>query len=69
MKKETAFQVIVGNIGTVYDGNNFMQASCKFSEYVKQSKTGYGRAGGEDVTLMHWGEPRKEHAGSNGIQD
>lgn len=66
---QSAFEVIVGNIGTVYSGSNFMKASCKFAEYVKQSKTGYGRAGGEDVTLMHNGEPRKEHAGSNGNQD
>jgi len=66
---QSAFEVIVGNIGTVYRGSNFMQASCKFAEYVKQSKTGYGRARGEDVTLMHNGEPRKEHAGSNGNKD
>lgn len=57
------FEVIVGNIGTVYSGNNFMQASCKYSHYVKASKSGTGSAAGESVTLMHNGKLRMEHAG------
>lgn len=60
------YEVIVGNIGTVYSGNNFMQASAKYATYVKQSKSGVGRAGGESVTLMHDGEIRKEHEGTQG---
>jgi hypothetical protein len=35
-----AFQVLVGNVGHVYDGNNYMQAQCTYSAYVKQSKSG-----------------------------
>lgn len=58
------FQVIVGNIGTVYSGNNYMQAECKFSRYVKLSKANVGRAAGEPVTLMHNGEPRREYIGT-----
>lgn len=58
------FQVIVGNIGQVYDGSNFMEASAHFAEYVRQSKTGRGRAGGESVTLMHKGEIKREFVGT-----
>ena len=60
------FEVIVGNIGTVYAGNNYMRAMCTFSEYRKQSKAGYGRAAGEPVTLFHNGEIKMEHAGTQG---
>jgi hypothetical protein len=55
------FEVIVGNIGTVYQGNNFMVACSKFTTYVKQSQSGVGRAGNESVTLFHKGEIRKEY--------
>ena len=56
-----AFQVVVGNIGHVYDGSNYMQARACYADYVKQSKAGYGRAAGEPVTLFHKGEIRAEH--------
>ena len=55
------FQVVVGNIGHVYDGSNYMQASCCYSHYIKASKTPYGRASGEPVTLFHNGEIRREY--------
>jgi len=55
------FEVVVGNIGTVYSGNNYMQAECKYSAYVKQSRSNYGRAAGEPVTLFHNGEIRSEY--------
>lgn len=58
------FQVIVGNIGIVYDGNNNMVAHHKFSFYVKDSKTNLGRSGGESVTLMHNGEIEREYIGT-----
>jgi len=61
MKHE--WEVIVGNIGTVYSGTNGFEARKKFSTYVKQSKTGYGRAAYEDVTLMKDGDMVKEHYG------
>lgn len=59
------FQVIVGNAGTVYNGNNYMVAQTTFSRYVKHSKLGQGRVAGEPVTLMHNGEIRSEYAGDN----
>jgi hypothetical protein len=55
------FEVIVGNVGTVYGGNSFMTAMAEFSAYVKISKTGKGRAAGEPVTMMHNGEIRREY--------
>lgn len=59
------YQVIVGNIGTVYDGADEAQAESKYTEYVKQSESGQGRAGGERVTIMADGEPIKEHTPRN----
>jgi hypothetical protein len=59
-----AFEVIVGNIGSVYSGNNYMKARAKFATYVKQSKSNLGRAGREPVTLMHNGEIKSEYAGT-----
>jgi hypothetical protein len=57
------YQVIVGNIGTVYSGGNKFQAITKYNTYVGQSKRGYGRAADESVTLMADGEPIREHFG------
>ena len=57
------FQVIVGNIGTVYDGNNYMQAQARYTAYVRASKSPHGRAAGEPVTLMRNGEIRSEYEG------
>jgi hypothetical protein len=57
------YQVIVGNIGMVYDGNNPVEASRTYGEYKSQSESGVGRAGCEDVTLLENGEPKYEHIG------
>lgn len=58
------FEVVVGNIGTVYSGNNYMQAECCYFRYLKQSRKGEGRAAGESVVLFHHGEIKREHAGT-----
>jgi|SoimicmetaTmtLMB_FD_contig_31_10760223_length_454_multi_2_in_0_out_0_1 hypothetical protein len=55
------FEVIVGNIGLVYSGNNNMRAESKFSEYVKLAKADRGRAAGESVVLLHNGEIKREY--------
>lgn len=55
------FQVIVGNIGTVIDTNSRREAEATYNEYVKQSESGHGRAGGESVTLWEDGDPIDEH--------
>ena len=60
------YQVIVGNLGTVYEGDDRIVALGKYATYVSNSKTGYegvGRCTGESVTLMEDGEPEKEHLG------
>lgn len=61
------FTVVVGNIGTVYIGNNYMVACSKFQHYKKLSHAGNGRAGGERVVLCdESGEPVMEYAGADG---
>ncbi len=56
------YQAIVGNIGTVYHGGELKEALTAFGEYRRQSKTGYGRAAGEDVCVMDRGELWKEYS-------
>ena len=51
------YQVEVGNIGTVYDGNHEQTAIDTFNEYHNLSSSGYGRCAYEPVTLMQDGEP------------
>lgn len=46
------YQVVVGNIGTVYDGPDESKAREKFSIYKKDSQDGYGRAAGEPVCII-----------------
>jgi len=58
------YQVIVGNIGTVYSGDSKEAAYTHYTEYVDQSKSDYGRAAGEDVTIMCKDEPLEEFVGS-----
>ena len=66
MAEATArYEVIVGNIGTVYSGNDHDAARQTMQDYIGQSKAGYGRAGGEPVTLMRNGEPFDEYEGTN----
>lgn len=53
MSNPTHWEVIVGNVGTTYNGVLEEEARASFSEYVKLSKESTGRASGEDVTLRH----------------
>lgn len=64
MKTTALFEVLVGNIGTVYSGPMLKEALEYYGEYRRQSKTGYGRAAGESVVLLQDGEIRKEHHGT-----
>ena len=59
----THWAVIVGNIGNVYSGPDEKMARATYKEYVDQSHRQYGRAAGEDVTLMQDGEPVQEYQG------
>jgi hypothetical protein len=59
------WEVVVGNVGTVFDGTRESAARQTYKDYVIKSKSNNGRAGGEDVTLMKNGEPVAEHFGTN----
>jgi hypothetical protein len=58
------YSVIVGNVGTVFNGNIKKDAIATYKEYVKMSDSSRGRVGGEDVVLTCNGEPLYEHFGA-----
>lgn len=58
------FQIVVGNVGHVWEGSNYMQARAHYNAWIKQSKADCGRAAGEPVTLFHNGEIRAEYFGA-----
>lgn len=55
------FEVIVGNIGTVYTGPDESKARGEYLHYVAASKDTVGRASGEQVSLLKAGEPILEY--------
>ena len=55
------YQVVVGNVGTVYDGNNVREAMRVYRTYRVESMFGKGRASGEQVTLFEDGDIRRLH--------
>ena len=61
---EEKYVVNVGNIGNITCKDK-AEAEETYKEYVEQSKSGKGRAGGESVYLMVDGEPEKEYFGTN----
>jgi len=58
------YEVVVGNVGSVYSGQDMASGLRKFSDYVNASKAEVGRAGGESVTLLCDGEIIKEYVGT-----
>jgi hypothetical protein len=63
---EEPWEVIVGNIGSVYSGTDETLARATFATYKQNSIDNYGRAAGEDVTLMRNDEPVEEFFGTLG---
>lgn len=61
MSRFHSYQVIVGNIGQVYNGTDGQEAWNTFDEYVSQSISGKGRAGCESVTMMKDGDIDTEY--------
>lgn len=55
------YEVVVGNVGTVYDGKSKRDATSIYRDYCNISDMGRGRAGNEAVTLLHNGEIHSEH--------
>ena len=55
------YEVIVGNVGKIYDGDSAEDALDDFYDYVRASKNWIGPVAGEAVTLMQDGRPIHEH--------
>lgn len=55
------YEVVCGNIGTVYHGRRKGEARAYYREYVALSKNEHGRAAQEQVTLFKDGEPEEEY--------
>ena len=58
------YEVIVGNIGKVYEGSNGFDAIVAYNIYVGKSKRNEGRCAGESVALWLNNEPIKEFYGA-----
>ena len=50
------YELIAGNVGMVYNGNDGEQAHCMFVDYIERSQSGRGRAAWEPITLLKNGE-------------
>lgn len=57
------YEVIVGNIGSVLQTNNPIEARKAYGEYKRLSQANAGRAGGEDVVLLREGDIELEYTG------
>jgi hypothetical protein len=53
---ENRWMVVVGNVGTVYDGPVEDEARKTYNDYVEFSIYGEGRASNENVTLFSGNE-------------
>lgn len=62
---KSSYTVVVSNVGTVYEGDQYSEAHATYAEYQQQSRSGYGRAAGEPVTLFEDGEIVLEYLGRN----
>ncbi len=58
------YEVVVGNVGTVYVGNDVQRARETMQTYIEQSKSHVGRAGDENVTLFKSGDIVDEYIGT-----
>ena len=50
------YEVLVGNIGKVWEGSSPLKAMQTFTKYSELSEAGYGRCANEGVTLWKNGE-------------
>lgn len=64
-KVKHRWQVVVGNVGTVYDGDHRPTAMSTYIAYRSASLTGKGRAAHEPVTLMRDDEVFRQTEGSS----
>jgi hypothetical protein len=59
------YELYVSNLGLVVECSSLKWANEYFESYVELSKSGYGRASGESVTLILHSEIIREFQGSN----
>lgn len=59
--KDIKYEVLVGNVGTVYTGYNIITAMAVFEDYVRVVDATVGRAAGEEVVLLQDGEILKNY--------
>ena len=59
------FEVIVGNIGKVYEGDSEAEARTTYDNYKDRSTSHVGNAAGESVSLWLDNEPLEEHTGDD----
>jgi len=64
VKPGSWYQVVVGNIGTVYSGHSKSKAEKCFTEYIELSRLNYGSASAENVTLFIDNDIDQEYDGS-----
>ena len=62
-------EVVVGNVGTVYSGEDAAVASVKYADYRELSEANLGRAAGESVTWLQDGEVYREYVGTVDRED
>lgn len=55
-QSDSQYEVVVGNIGTVYSGSNGFKANTVYQSYAGLSRRGIGRAAEEPVNLLRDGE-------------
>ncbi len=60
---EPFYEVVVGNVGVVYSGDDERAAEREFRIYKMVSMSGAGRAAGEPVTMLKMGQIAKEYHG------
>lgn len=56
-----SYEVFVGNVGSVYEGDDRQAADQTFQTYVELSKYGQGRASQEEVVLFQDGHVIEEY--------
>jgi len=56
----TGYEVIVGNVGSVYEGSDPKEANEIYDHYIEYRDVVGARCHGEAVVLMVNGEPEKE---------
>ncbi len=65
----STYEVIVGNVGSVYQGTSRVKALATYESYIEVSKEhDAARCYGEDVTLLADGEIEREHTGHLNVE-